>query len=713
MSGKYQDRRQKERERKGVASSAGRDIGAIPAIGNIDRREACRDSLRLFCETYAAAAFTLEWSADHLKVIARIEEAVRHGALYAFAMPRGSGKTTICRLAALWALSYAHRQYVFVIGANHGKAEDTVNAIQLNVRFLADYADDFPEISVPAHKLGGIANRAKGQLCQGQSTLIEWSKDRLILPTVPPPKRWPKHWPLRSDGMVPTSGLVLSASGLTADGIRGSALTLSTGAVIRPDFVLLDDPQTPESASSPSQCATREQLVSADVLGMAGPDKTISAVMPCTVIKPGDMVDVLLDREKHPMWRGERTRLLESMPSDLGAWDSYFEVYRRDALREPPDFSASTDYYLGHRDLLEAGAVASWQARKLDTDVSAVQYAMHLFYRDRTAFWSEYQNEPQRLQTSDVQQLVAADLARRLNRHGRGLVPTTATTLTAMIDVHAELLYWMVCAWGPGFSGDVIDYGTFPDQRRGYFRASEARPTLGQAVGVASVEGAIWAGLDRLTNQILGREWRLDGGGALRISRLLIDSGWQTELIYRFTRQTPFAAIALASKGVAISAKTAPMGEWKRSPGERHGTETPWILRPPAQGRPRLLVFDANWWKTFVAARMSQALGGRGTLTFFGEDADEHRLLCDHLCAEFRVQTEGRGRQLEEWQHRPERPDNHWLDTAVGCAVAASIEGCALSGAGQDVTPRAAPRERWSDMQKRKQQERKRDQREW
>jgi hypothetical protein len=65
----------------------------------------------------------------------------------------------------------------------------------------------------------------------------------------------------------------------------------------------------------------RERLVGADVLGMAGPDKSISAVMPCTVIAPLDMADNLLDRSKHPLWRGERTSMLESMPADLAAWD--------------------------------------------------------------------------------------------------------------------------------------------------------------------------------------------------------------------------------------------------------------------------------------------------------------------------------------------------------------------------------------------------------
>ena len=76
-------------------SAAGRDIGAIPPPANQRRRKACESSFRLFCETYGAESFPLAWSPDHLTAIAKIESAVLRGELFAFAMPRGSGKTTL------------------------------------------------------------------------------------------------------------------------------------------------------------------------------------------------------------------------------------------------------------------------------------------------------------------------------------------------------------------------------------------------------------------------------------------------------------------------------------------------------------------------------------------------------------------------------------------------------------------------------------------
>ena len=66
------------------------------------------------------------------------------------------------------------------------------------------------------------------------------------------------------------------------------------GQTVRPSLVVLDDPQTDESARSLSQCATRESILAGAILGLAGPGKKISGIMPCTVIRPGDMADNIL-----------------------------------------------------------------------------------------------------------------------------------------------------------------------------------------------------------------------------------------------------------------------------------------------------------------------------------------------------------------------------------------------------------------------------------
>jgi len=108
----------------------------------------------------------------------------------------------------------------------------------------------------------------------------------------------------------------------------------------------------------------------------------------------------------------------------------------------------------------------------------------------------------------------------------------------------------------------------------------------------------------------------------------------------------------------------------------------------------RHVVYDTNFWKTFIHARLAVSIGDRGCLSLFGESADQHRLFAEHLSAEYRVKTEGRGRTVDEWKQRPERGDNHWFDCLVGCAVGASIQGATLASTGGAVQP--AKRERVS-----------------
>ncbi len=78
--------------------------------------------------------------------------------------------------------------------------------------------------------------------------------------------------------MLPTiegskaSAAIIKVAGITGR-IRGMKFKRSDGMTVRPSLVVLDDPQTDESARSLSQCATREGILAGAVLGLAGPGK--------------------------------------------------------------------------------------------------------------------------------------------------------------------------------------------------------------------------------------------------------------------------------------------------------------------------------------------------------------------------------------------------------------------------------------------------------
>lgn len=700
-SGRYERHKARAAATQARQSAEARDIGELPPIKDLKRREACRTSLRLFCETYNPEAVFLAWSDFHLRAIARIEEAALQGALYAFAMPRGSGKSVLCRLGALWAISYghlpAHARYAFIVGANSDKAKMNLESIKTRIRFLAEYAADFPEIAYPIIKLGGIANRASGQTCQGQPTLIQWTEDRVVLPTSPLPPNWPKDWPTSGGsgssggGLAPTSGSLIGVSGLEGHGIRGSVFTRVDGSEVRPGLVLLDDPQTDESAASPGGNTKREGLVSGAVLGMAGPGQSIAAVMPCTVIQPGDFVDRILDRSKHPLWRGERTRLLLSMPTNMPAWEKYFEIYRQCATLEPPDFTAANEAYLANREVLDAGAAASWPARKLDWEISAIQHAMHLYDRvGAVAFAAEYQNQPLS-RSAGSEFLDASQIAAKVGHAERYIVPIGAQKLTAMIDVQLRLLYYAVGAWGEAFTGQLVDYGTAPDQERSYFTYADARRVL-KADKDGGINAVIYAALLVLIDAVASRAWRGQDGGTYRVERILVDAGDGNlkGAIYKACRETPHAAIVTPSFGRGLKAGDRPLDEWKKDPGEQAGHN--WRIRHSPKEGVKYALFDSNAWKTLVQQRLATPVGDPGSLTLYHADEQEHRMIADHLTAEVPTSTSGRGRSLTEWRLPPNKPDNHLLDCATGCAVAASIAG--ITALGHQERPKSGGRRR-------------------
>jgi hypothetical protein len=210
-------------------------------------------------------------------------------------------------------------------------------------------------------------------------------------------------------------------------------------------------------------------------------------------------------------------------------------------------------------------------------------------------------------------------------------------------------------------------------------------------------------GLQALTERQLGREWQREDGASLRIERCLIDANWgtSTDVVYQFCRQSAHAGVVLPSHGRFVGASSQPFSEYKRRPGDRVGLN--WRI-PNVHGKRavRHALYDTNYWKTFVHARLAVPMGDRGCLSLFGDKPETHRLFAEHLTAEYRVKTEGRGRTVDEWKLRPERGDNHWLDCLVGCAVAASIQGVVLPGTA-GTAPAKRERVSFAAMQRRKQ----------
>jgi hypothetical protein len=659
----YERKKDAARQRSVEDSLSGRDIYPIPEVVNPARKSACERDFRLFCETYHPQTFFLAWSDDHLKVLEQVQTSVLDGGLFATAMPRGSGKTSICECACEWSVLYGHRYFVPLIGSDEKNALQMLESIKTEFEGNDLLLEDFPEVVYPIRRLDGISLRAKGQLFRGVRTQIGWTNDEIMMPTIPGSK---------------ASGAVIRVGGITG-GLRGMKVTRPDGKTMRPDLILVDDPQTDASARSPSQCHARERILAGAILGLAGPGRKIAGLMPCTVIADGDMADSILDRNKHPEWNGTRTQMVYSFPTDEKLWTEYGRI-RADSLKAEHGGREATEFYRANREAMDLGAKVAWEARYDPDELSAIQHAMNLLTdRGEDAFWSEYQNRPRKPEVSMSDDLTADQVAARVNRMRRGLVPIACNRITAMIDVQATLLFYAVVAWEDDFTGCIIDYGAFPDQKRPYFTLRDAKIKLADVVKATGIEGQIYGGLEKLTEYLIPHEWVRDDGANLKIERCLIDANWgtSTDTIYKFCRQSPYSGVVMPSHGRYVGAASVPLREYQKKPGDRVGLN--WRI-PNVQGKRavRYVVYDTNFWKGFVHARLSVGMGDRGSLSLFGDKAEQHAMFADHLCAEYRVRTQGRGREVDEFKLRPDRPDNHWLDCLAGSAMAASMQGVAL-----------------------------------
>ena len=666
--GGYDAHRERSAQRNRALSLSARNIGPLPGVGEPARREACARDFRRFAEAYFPATFTLAWSPDHLRVIARIERCVLEGGLFAMAMPRGSGKSTLCEAACLWAILYGHRGFVVVIGATEEHADDLLDSMKSELEHNDRLLADFPEVCHPIRALEGIYQRANGQLYEGGPTGIGWAAKELVLPTIP--------------GSA-ASGAIIRVVGITGQ-LRGMKFKRPDGATVRPSLVLIDDPQTDESARSPSQCRNREQVLGGAVLGLGGPDVQIAGLMTITVVRPDDLADQILDPEKHPEWQGERTSLIYEFPKNEALWAEYEGILRR-GMAAGEGVAPATRFYGKHRAAMDEGAKVAWEARFRPGELSAVQFAMNIRILDPHAFWSEFQNRPLREDAGLAGALTADEIAAKTNGMARGVVPAWCEHLTAFIDVQEKMLFYAVVGWSSEFSGAVVDYGTEPDQHDPLFTMRGSRTTLRSRHGGKSpgLEAVLYAGLETLVGRLCGREWPRDDGTPVRVDRCLIDANWgaSTPTVYLFSRQSPLSALLSPSHGRYVGASGRPFSEHQRKRGDREGLN--WRI-PSVRGRHpvRHVVYDTNYWKSFVHERLGVGMGDPGCLSLFGRDAREHRLFAEHLTAEYPVRTEGRGRTVDEWKLTTRGLDTHWLDCGVGAGVAASIQGASLFGAG-------------------------------
>ena len=198
----------------------------------------------------------------------------------------------------------------------------------------------------------------------------------------------------------------------------------------------------------------------------------------------------------------------------------------------------------------------------------------------------------------------------------------------------------------------------------------------------------------------------------LRIARLGIDTRWGqvTDVIKRFCREAPYAQGitgfhgCIPCFGQAVPPTHRQFEEYTRTKGwlfedqvNPMVKEVKWIMRPDSAGQ-FYLSMDVSRLKDFLMARLSSPQGEKGSISLFKAPPERHQLFAHHICnSEYPEPVTARGITKNLWKQRDGRPDNDYLDVAVGCLAIASTLGAYLHTTGQTQTA-TAKRKRLKDI---------------
>jgi hypothetical protein len=699
-------RRHSDREarRSRASHAAAAEIGPLPPVANPERRESCRRDLHRFLTTYFPHSTGLAPFGDkQVEAIRRIQACVLEGGRFLNCLPRGFVKSTTSENSTIWATAYGHRRYAVFFGAGREEADEALESIKREWQTNERLAEDFPEVAAAIEALDGKSQRCASQTYGGDLTFVEWTADTIVLPTIRVPRGWGVPGAeLDPNDLVPSdaSGAIIRAKGLLAAS-RGMRFKRPDGTQARPDLVFIDDPQTDESAASPTQCAKRLSTIRKSILRLGGHGRAVAAVANATVIQEGDLVDQLADPKRHPEWQAIRVAMMPKLPDRLddlwlGRYADIRRTYDRDSLDDQKRAHRdATAFYVANREAMDAGAVVAWENIPLEEgEVSAIQHAINILVDDgEEVFASECQNQPRRPTPAVLSVAAAPLIARKTSGFKAGVVPEWASHVVFMVDVHENVHFYSVAAVGSDFRGTFVGYGAYPEQPAPWFTQRRAKRTLSglYAADKLSAKEAIVRGLLDVTGLLCSRKWETPDGNVLPVSLGLIDTGHLPDLVATAIQRSDHKAVLMGSRGVGFGPADKPLSEYDFGPEKvrRYGPtrlSPRWYVPRETRGGVQVVRFDAGWFKQTLHTQLLVPPGGAGEWTLYGDRSTDHEHFADHLTSQEPEPTTAKGRTVDVWRLRPNRED-HWLDTATGCLVAASVVGCRL-GADHEPPPR-------------------------
>jgi hypothetical protein len=675
-------------EQRAQDADVGPMVDEARKLINWERRNACRGDLFLYLQTYFPFSTGLSpFSDDHRRVIAHLQDSFFTGGRFLEAVYRGFAKTTISQNTVLWAESYGHRRCLPLFGATDSDATRNMQSIKLELETNELLCEDFPEICLPVRALQGRPQRCASQTYHGEPTYIDWTADQIVLPTI--------------KGSEASGGIVV-CRGLTG-ATRGLVFKRPDGSNQRPDGILIDDPQTDESAVSPAQVEKRLDIIKRSILRSGGHRKSLACVVTCTVRAVNDLAEQLLDYKLNPSWQGERIRMVRRWADEHGAeasaivpeslgphWGKYSELRNTFDRELPGDqkraWREATAYYESNRTAMDAGCIVSWESCfDPEHEISAIQHAYNILIDDGPdVFSTECQNVAQdkALASSGISvELIQS----QLNGKPRGVIPDGCVWLTHSSDVGKRKgFHWVVRAWEPNGTGHTIDYGIMPVQGVKY----------GSDEGL---ERAIFNAVLRRMEDFRSKRYAFANGEVLEKTISTFDARWQTDAVLAGVAKAGLDVHGIKGIGRSAGCVSGAFRDVVTNSRTRRKCGTTGAYEELSQSKQWVIHAHADKWKGFEHERWLTPQDRPGCMFLFGQRGDgrkspdeiAHEDYAKQICAEREVQ-DGQDRKWIETGG-----ENDYLDASWHTCVAAAIKGVrVLTGeVKRDASPELTARE--------------------
>lgn len=631
-----------ERKRKSLLRQGYNSIPRRDPADPARRRRLERDPEE-WLRFYFPNVFTLPFADGHRAIIRAVLESNASGKNMVVAAPRGEGKTNILRYMSIFLVVTRRARFVVVGGWQIRAASEAFSTWCIALtseRLVADYPEycaPFAE-STHASRLPRLHWRDASGTVAPETTgaAIKSARMQIVFP----------------------DGLGAMAAGSLQGDIKGLNITTSGGESLRPDKLLLDDPQDTDRADDPLFVAEVLHRIDTQWLCLAGPETRISMMVACTVFAPNDVGESLGKRKDSVFVRIPRVtswpRGFDKPDSTARAlWDKWFDLYCDEKTR-----AESIRLYRRSRREMTDGFTVSWRHRfdRAKGDPDALFAAMVDYYtKGRDAFFSEYQNQPVARNVA-IYELAPSCILSHRTALPENAAPedTVLTVLTTDIN-YSYGMTWEVAAFTRARTCHVMARGVW---------CGPPLPLSARDTNQTRRQEAVALALSRMAEWVAAQPWRLD--------LWLIDAGGeQFETVTRFCRDARREG-RLGRAIIGRSGKT-----YNPATRTQVGRVRARVYQCFTRESGRWLCFDADYYKEAAQTSWITPAGQSGSATIYDGN---HRDYADQMCREVlaakgALETRGGAPAgvAYKWDTLPGRHD--YLDCHAMAFAAAGYEG--------------------------------------